>query len=466
MSKICIFCGDHFGSLSQCLVLTSRLQSGYNIYYLTSTNDKEQIECLKSFENKGIIKVIIFDYKKFSKETNKEKLIFSIVEYFDGFLKKNHIKHENISEVYLSISGGYCSFGLYLFYRKIPYRFVEFATNELFTRKLEASINQYDSVSSAYKELAIDSGSIIGNNRLCKEHIYNNSSKINDELPGEIIKVDYAYELNNLDIRLKKQILGCYKLCELDKMKNSTIMIPNSESLTERAIKDKMFYCKELIAPYTLMIDMLNEKESLIIKPHPHGDFPFSTYFPDSMVLEKVFPIEFLHLFSDFFIRKSISIETNGNERISSLTKSEIAVGRHFMLNIDKMISLWFMILLIKLLSSDVILFIDEKFKNIIDIFSHINNVKKEKIKIVNNLEDLNFKDNIILSFESIKNFNMLNPDYVVIQRNAKKDSPFFSGVDQFLIYNNIDESLDVKFCGNYAFENSRLDCNITIDRG
>lgn len=145
-----IFCGDHFGCLSQCLYLTSLHQE---VVFLISPSDDAQIECLKRMEQLGLFRLVLYDYKHLADECDFSALPAKICSYFEDLLAMNGFTAEAADEVFISNSGPYCLFELYLALSQIPYALVEFSKNEFTSRKLLAAITQYEEISQSYQDL-------------------------------------------------------------------------------------------------------------------------------------------------------------------------------------------------------------------------------------------------------------------------------------------------------------------------
>lgn len=433
-----IFCGDHFGCLSQCLVLAEQDQE---IVFMVSSNDAEQIDCLKKMERVGLFHLIIYDYKCLSKEGHWRSLKKSIVEYFYGILSSAGYDIYAATEIYVSNSSAYCLFEMFLALIGTKYTLVEFSKNEFQSKKIVNSISQYDEISNAYRELFTSLGVGIGNNRLCARHIYSYGSKIDSSLPGKISFLNIAAELSNLSAERKRKILSVYYET-IDKMPCNlpTLLIPNSESLTRRALRDCKEYIRNLIAPYVLLSDLLGvTSERLIIKPHPYGDFSFEEYFPNAIIVDKNFPIEFLNLIPNCSIERLVSIETSAADKVKALVHKNVVASRYFMLNLNYMLALYYSMILSGILYNRRVFLYSpdaDKFEQIVHALSdQVKFFRENHLKLTSDYLQICETD-IVLSFQKEHLLKIRNHlcEFSITRKSIKTPSVYSNGEDKIFM--------------------------------
>jgi len=218
---------------------------------------------------------------------------------------------------------------------------VEFAPGEFVSRRLLRSMAQYNDLSETYRALVLERGCVVGDNSFCACRVYAAGSRRDPALPGRANFHDPAALACLPEVR-RDRILSAYPHIERESLSVlSVLLLPNSESLTRRALAGHGDYCTNLIAPYTLLTDLLGEKGGVLaVKPHPHGSFDFERYFEGAVILDKTFPVEFLYLIPGCRIGTLLSVETGGADKIAGTADRVVAAERYFMLNIHQMIGL------------------------------------------------------------------------------------------------------------------------------
>lgn len=298
-------------------------------------------------ERTGLFRLVFYNYKHLAEEDNADSLQKSLLHYFSSLLKENKCDLHTADEIFVSNSGAYCIFEMFLGLSKIPYTLVEFSQNEFVDRRLINSIGQYKELSLAYCNLVKALGTVVGDNSYCYKRIYCIDSDVDEGLPGRTDCFNSS-SLNSISEDDKKKIMMAYPEMSCEKFRCiSVLLVPNSESLTRRALKNCGGYITDVVAPYTLLIDILKIKsEQLMIKPHPHGSFSFETMFPDSILLDKTFPLEFLHLFPDCRIYKMVSVETSAIDKVKSLVTYNLTASRYYMLRFEEILQMYTTVLL------------------------------------------------------------------------------------------------------------------------
>ena len=436
-----IFCGDHFGCLSQCLYLTSLHQE---VVFLISPSDDAQIECLKRMEQLGLFRLVLYDYKHLADECDFSALPAKICSYFEDLLAMNGFTAEAADEVFISNSGSYCLFELYLALSQIPYALVEFSKNEFMSRKLLAAITQYEEISQSYQDLVYSLGTVIGSGSACVKHIYCSGSDIDLTLPG-IIDVFDPIELSSLPEETKQRILSSYSGFDPKQIGHiSSLLIPNSESLTKRALSFCGKYYCDPIAPYTLLVDLLQiPSDRIMVKPHPHGSFSFDKRFENTIILDKTFPIEFLQLLPECRIEQMLSVETSAVDKVNNLVKHSIVASRFFMIRLDEMISLYTAAQLPLMLPHKKYIFFSHtamEIKELIRTFAESVGVPRDRQLIVTNqLGNINpHSVTIVHSEEDAEQFGSQIHRLSVVRKNTFSHPVFSNGVDMLYLVGRI----------------------------
>ncbi len=469
MSDI-IFCGDHFGSLSQCITLLHNHKES-KIFYLISANDDMLLDILNKMQSENLFEIILFDYRLYADIQNAEKISNNICEYFQMLLKEKNIDINKVDEIFVSNSGAYCSFEIFLMLVGKEYTLVEFSQNEFYDRRLLYTIEQYKSISTAYKELITSLGAVIGNNKFCKRHIYIKGSKIDYTLPGKISVVDFSKKLKLLPIEYKRKILNVYSqnLCkQINDME--VLLLTNSESLTKKALSNANNYVAKTIAPYTILMDIIHcNTNDFVIKPHPYGNFDFETYFDKATIINKAFPIEFVCLIKKK-IKQAISIETSATEKISNIIVDNIKLSRFFMLYIHEIIDLYCIIKMIDILKLRKVYLISSHAESLMQI---VNLMAKTYIKNKSNIVLMNpsqYKSNeilgkgiLILTLEKNICINYkLNPlKLFFIRKQIDNDSTISNGTNKAYILNDYYNELIYKYKNKHIFYYSKIQVEV-----
>ena len=380
-------------------------------------------------EQNGLFQVITYDYKYLANQPTISTIEEGIKTYFTDLLVKNGCDINAADEIFVSNSGAYCLFELFLVLWKIPYSLVEFSKNEFASKRLVKSMVQYEEISPAYRRLVLSAGTVIGANSFCKKHIYCSGSDLNTTLPGKICVFDFL-ALKKLRKEIKDKILASYPEIDFFKIRGiQNLLIPNSESLTKRATAICGNYINNIIAPYTLLIDLLSiSSEQLMIKPHPHGSFPFETYFPCAVLLDKTFPIEFLQLISGCKIRKLISIETSAVDKISHLVESNIVASRYWMLNIVEILPLYIAMLLKAKLAKYRTLYFFTDIHGSKDVFQILSmHMENEKLLIENQFHKISISElAVTTNYKKAIQFSSCIHKYIIVRKKII-DMPVFS---------------------------------------
>ena len=406
-------------------------------------------------EENGLFCLILYDYKHLANLQATSFLLSSrIKEYFVSLFDENGIDINIVDEIFVSNSGAYCLFELFLIIMKVPYSLVEFSKNEFASKRLLKSINQYEEISPSYCDLVLSYGAVIGNNRYCKNHIYYSTSAVNEALPGQIFYFD-PIDIVSISKDKKNKILASYltidykKYCEV-----LVLLIPNSESLTKRALASYGNYVKNIIAPYILLIDLLGiSSKRLIIKPHPHGEFHFDLYFPQSILMDKTFPIEFLQLIPGCKIKTLISIETSASDKIFNLVEKNIVASRYWMLRISDIIPLYVSLKLENTLSNYNIIHFYSNAVGIKEIAYVISTpMKKEEIVITDQKIHLNSNDlAVTFDYEEAIWFSSCLHKYSIIVRNTSENPVLFCSRSSLYLSGQISSTAcreaETKFC-------------------
>lgn len=239
------------------------------------------------------------------------------------------------------------------------------------------------------KTVAHSLGTVVGSNSACVKHIYCSGSDIDLTLPG-IIDVFDPIELSSLPEETKQRILSSYSGFDPRQIVHiSSLLIPNSESLTKRALSFCGKYYCDPIAPYTLLVDLLQiPSDRIMIKPHPHGSFSFDERFENTVILDKTFPIEFLQLLPECRIEQMLSVETSAVDKVNNLVKHSIVASRFFMIRLDEMISSYTAVQLPLMLPHKKCVFFSHtamEIKELIRIFAESVGVPRDRQLIVTN---------------------------------------------------------------------------------
>lgn len=392
-------------------------------------------------EQNGLFHLVVYDYKHLADEHTPSILCSGIKNYFLDLLAGNDCDVNAADEIFVSNSGAYCLFELFLALLKIPYSLVEFSKNEFANRSLVKSISQYEEISPAYRNLAFAAGTIIGANDCCKKHIYCAGSELDKTLPGKIYFFD-PFSLRNLREETKEKVVAAYPETDFVKIGEiSTLLVPNSESLTKRAIASCGNYINDNIAPYTLLIDLLEiPSERLMIKPHPHGSFSFETRFPCSFLLEKTFLIEFLQLIPNCRIKKMISIETSAVDKVSNMVESNIVASRYWMLKLVEILPLYTTLLLeAKLLDYKLLYFYPDSqgVKEIAQILSEC--MDNRRIVLENRFLELGATELAVApNYENAARFSSCIHKYTIVRKNIADIPVFSDGSSSLYIAGNI----------------------------
>ena len=169
-----------------------------------------QFERLKQLEANGLFKLIVYDYKHLADDNHRDNVLCAkIKSYFKNLLSENECDIDEIDEVFVSNSGAYCLFELFLVLMKIPYSLVEFSKNEFTSKRLIKSIKQYEEISQTYRNLVFSTGAIVGANEFCKCHIYYSGSEIDKTLHG---KTDFFDPLTLRDLPriIREKVIASY----------------------------------------------------------------------------------------------------------------------------------------------------------------------------------------------------------------------------------------------------------------
>ena len=328
--RIVLFCGDHYGSLSQFICLSEPYRKTHRVILLISVGSDSQKEHLYSMQRENLFEIMFFDYRIMSQENDLVGIMSGLDAYLSQLFFNQHIDLNYVDDVFVSNSGYFCSFELFLCYRMIKYSIIEFAENDFYSMKLLNSFKIYSSISSEYKKLVQLYGCIIGDNINCITHIYLTTSIINESLSNNIV-YNFYNGIISLPYVTKQKLFKVFP-CLNKISKIDCLLLPNSESYTKKGLKESKVLFNDTIAAYTLLLDTLpNFNESTAyIKPHPYGYIPFDKYFPYLKVIDKDLPIELILLKESINVDTAISIDTNAAYRIRGIVSNSVVMGRYY----------------------------------------------------------------------------------------------------------------------------------------
>ena len=398
------------------------------VFFLISPADDLQLERLNRMEKNGLFQIIVYDYKYLANGDTTSLICSGLKNYFLQLLSASGCDINTVNEIFVSSSGAYCPFELFLVLMKIPYSLVEFSKNEFSDRLLVKSINQYEEISQAYCDLVFSAKTITGANDCCRKHIYYSGSELDQALPGKIAFFD-PVTLGNLPRKTKESIIASYPKTTIgDFGEISTLLVPNSESLTRRALAACRNYINDIIAPYTLLVDLLEiDSKRLRIKPHPHGSFSFAKRFPSSILLDKTFPIEFLQLFPNCKIKRLLSIETSAVAKVGNLVENSVVASRYWMLRLKDILPLYTTLLLEKRLLNYKILHFYRDPEGINEIAQTLSrHWVHGRFRIESQFSELGPSELVVTQdYESAARFGSHIHKYIISQKNTL-DMPVF----------------------------------------
>lgn len=411
------------------------------VFFLISPVDDLQLEQLKRMEKNGLVQIVVYDYKYLADSDTTSLICSGLKNYFSQLLSTSGCNINTVDEIFVSNSGAYCSFELFLVLMKIPYSLVEFSKNEFSDRRLVKSINQYEEISQAYRDLVFSAKTIIGANNYCRKHIYFSGSEPDQALPGAVAFFD-PFTLGNLPRKTKDSIRASYPETTIgDFGEFSTLLVPNSESLTRRALAACRNYINDIIAPYTLLVDLLEiPSKQLMIKPHPHGSLSFATRFPSAILLDKTFPIEFLQLLPNCRIKSLLSIETSAVAKVSNLVENSIVASRYWMLRFKDILPLYTTLLVEKKLLNYKMLHFYRNPEGINEIAQTLSrHWVHGKFRIESQFVELGTSELVVTQdYESAARFGLYIHKYTITQKSTADIPVFLDGSSNLYIAGEI----------------------------
>ena len=177
-----------------------------------------------------------------------------------------------------------------------------------------------------------------------------------------------------------------------------------------------------------------------MIKPHPHGSFSFEWYFPESIVLDKTFPIEFLQFLPNCSIKNLVSIETSAVEKIYNLVENDIVASRYWMLKLEEIIPLYTSLLIEQKLSNYRLLHFYSDSLGIYEIATVLSAaLSHKKIKIEESFIELGISELAVTrNYAEAVQFSPHVHKFSIIQNNNVDMPVFQEGSSSIYIAGNI----------------------------
>lgn len=212
-------------------------------------------------------------------------------QYCEKLLSNNQLSIEDFDEIHAM--GYHYNFGAYLSHNNIKHNFWEDAAGLLSAPEILVNINR-----NGFPHLA----------EFCeKEHLYDGTANgiekrycnYNAQKEGfdfeNTVDFDVVKSFMTLDENLQADVIAFFS--DVEKMstnKNAALI------LTQQLFSLRVLSFEEQALIYQLFVDYFIEEDSIVFKPHPDDYMFYGTLFPESTVIRKKFPAEFLpSLFSN-----------------------------------------------------------------------------------------------------------------------------------------------------------------------
>ena len=365
--------------------------------------------------NKVLILYLGFDYE--SPDIEKK-----IIDIYDHFFEDNKISVYDCSEIH--IAGAHYGIGAYLCLKNISFYFWEDASgvidNPEFLRGIEIQI-------SAAREQFNDKLGLFDGNNSNIEKIYANLSDISDVTNSNLRIFNVIDEMSGLNTEALNRIMQIFTEERIIDVQKDSVLL-----LTEHFANCQRLTFEEQILIYQLYKDYFFENQKLVIKPHPDDLMYYDQIFKDAQIIKGKYPSEFLpYIFTNkpdilatissaaiktlkYSFEKVFDLDTLFEKRFKSIHRYYIALAvcLHFCKyeEIER--------------KGIYNCLIDRLYEQ--NCFSETQKKQNIRVKLVDDFEDLELKNNIFGQRDSV------NEKTVII---------FLNSLDEYHFYDNVGDS-------------------------
>ncbi len=262
-------------------------------------------------------KVIVMDAEMHLSENYHE----INTQYCENLLRDNKLSITDFTEIHAM--GYHYNFGAYLSHNNIKHNFWEDAAGLLSAPEILININR-----NSFPELA---------NFCEKEHLYDgtadgiekrycNYSAQKEGFDFEGTEdFDVVKSFMSLDVELQATVIAFFSDVEKMNTKENAVLI-----LTQQLCSLRIMTFEEQALIYQLFVDYFIEEETIVFKPHPDDYMFYGILFPESAVIRKKFPAEFLPVLFTNKPRKIATISSTAINNLKNYFDEVFSLGPRF----------------------------------------------------------------------------------------------------------------------------------------
>jgi hypothetical protein len=330
-------------------------------------------------------KVIGYDeiFIRSKNQTISEDKIADAIEKMDQFVKNNFpVQIKDFDEIY--VADDHYSFGVYLVKNQIPYNFFEDARGRLSTEK---QLLEHILRINPLQKLIAEKLNLLGNHPIVEKRFGDLSVQQKGYKNKKDINFSVTEIINNLPQKDKHLLIKTFSNSNCTNISGDVALL-----LTQHYINIGILDYQEQKLLYTYLVDYFCNDMNLLIKIHPsdvHG--LYEKWFPDSMVLDRLLPSEFLPYCVNTNFKIGVSASSTAIYGLSDHLEKTICFTQEIEKTFPSMNRYYVALKIVeKALEENIkdiyTLWINEKqLINLADIYQ----VPIDKIKTVERIEDL-----------------------------------------------------------------------------
>ena len=334
-----LFFHENLLSLSQSISLLGHRHPGKKAVFLTQCNGFSESRFAKQLVANDVFLKIV--YVPYTSPKDREKALdeqeIDMLRQFDCLFSENKIDLNDIEQIYVG-GDNVCDLPIYLSMNGMQYVLMEYSPNQLYNECRLSGPTDFPIYSELLRKYSALDGA---NNKHAVKRLRFGETGLGGIKPDflQTIEKDEWVNFNHLwqtlPVELKQKLSQSLDHSSQSlNDEHSCLILGNS--LGRIADFSELIIDKANIL-YQLLADYYASGYNLIIKDHPHSvgnvcyrNFPIKNYLEDAVDLDGFVPVEFFALSEDFFVHKSISIESNATVAIKQLCTKNIFLGMCF----------------------------------------------------------------------------------------------------------------------------------------
>ena len=242
-------------------------------------------------------------------------------QYCENLLESNQLSIENFDEIHAM--GYHYNFGAYLSHNNIKHNFWEDAAGLLSAPEILININRngFPLLAEFCEKEHLYDGTANGiEKRYCNYNAQKNDFNFENTVDFDVVK-----SLMTLDEETQADVIAFFSDVEKMSVNENAVLI-----LTQQLFSLRVLSFEEQALIYQLFVDYFIEEDSIVFKPHPDDYMFYGILFPESTVIRKKFPAEFLPILFSNKPRKIATISSTAMNNLKGYFDEALYLGPRF----------------------------------------------------------------------------------------------------------------------------------------